>query len=135
MFSGRPLQITIAIPPTENLPYYSTFSEKCKDSDEKQEKTDKKYLSGSYSVPVSGSGVYRVSVDVKGGRDKISKTAEFEYDEKIYLKTVKSQYLEIGSETKVLITDGENYLLNELVLSLEDYKELYGVTEFYKFND
>ena len=59
----------------------------------------------------------------------------FEYDEKIYLKTVKSQYLEIGSETKVLITDGENYLLNELVLSLEDYKELYGVTEFYKFND
>ena len=51
----------------------------------------------------------------------------FEYDGEIYLKTVKSQYLKIGSKTKVLITDGENYLFNELVLSLSDYKELHGL--------
>lgn len=58
--------------------------------DEKQEKTDKKYLSGSYSVPVSDSGFYRVVVEVKVNGEKDSKTVTFDYDKNILMGDANS---------------------------------------------
>ena len=58
--------------------------------DGKQEKTDKKYLSGSYSVPVSESGIYRMSVEVKCNGEKVTKTSAFDYDHKILMGDANS---------------------------------------------
>ena len=71
--------------------------------DEKQEKTDKKYLSGSYSVPVSANGMYRVSVEVKSGKDKVSKTAEFEYDEKILMGDANSDGVIRANDARLVL--------------------------------
>jgi len=51
----------------------------------------------------------------------------YQYDGKMRIDTVKTGYLKIGNETKVLVEDGDGYLIDNLVLSLEDYKELYGL--------
>ena len=51
--------------------------------DKKQEKTENKYISGSYSVPVSDSGTYRVTLEVTCGSEKIGKMVNFEYDNEI----------------------------------------------------
>ena len=51
--------------------------------DEKQEKTVNKYISGSYSVPVSDSGTYRVSFKVNCNGEKSAQGVIFEYDNKI----------------------------------------------------
>lgn len=58
--------------------------------DGKQEKTDKKYLSGSYSVPVSESGMYRMAVEVKCNGEKVTKTSAFDYDNKILMGDANS---------------------------------------------
>ena len=71
--------------------------------DEKQEKTDKKYLSGSHSVPVSGNGMYRVSVEVKSGKDKVTKTAEFEYDEKILMGDANSDGVIRANDARLVL--------------------------------
>ena len=51
--------------------------------DEKQEKTENKYISGSYSVPVSDSGTYCVTIEVTCNGEKVTNKASFEYDNKI----------------------------------------------------
>lgn len=52
-------------------------------ADEKIENSgNKKYISGSYSVPVDGSDEYRVKVTVKVQGETETKTVEFSYDEK-----------------------------------------------------
>lgn len=53
----------------------------------------------------------------------------YEYAGEVRIDTIKTRYLEIGNETKVLVEDVDGYLIDELVLSLEDYKELYGLNE------
>lgn len=72
-------------------------------SDEKQEKTDKKYLSGSYSVPVSESGTYRVSVEAKSGSEKVTKTATFEYDDKILMGDANSDGVIRANDARLVL--------------------------------
>ncbi len=71
--------------------------------EEKQEKTDKKYLSGSYSVPVSDSGVYRVSVEAKSGNEKVSKTVTFEYDDKILMGDANSDGVIRANDARLIL--------------------------------
>lgn len=71
--------------------------------EEKQEKTDKKYLSGSYSVPVSDSGVYRVAIEVKSGNEKVSKTATFEYDDKILMGDANSDGVIRANDARMVL--------------------------------
>lgn len=72
-------------------------------SEEKQEKTDKKYLSGSYSVPVSDSGVYRVAVEAKSGGEKVTKTATFEYDDKILMGDANSDGVIRANDARLIL--------------------------------
>lgn len=51
--------------------------------DEKEEKTANKYISGSYSVPVSDSGTYRLTLEVKCNGEEMDKKVSYEYDNKI----------------------------------------------------
>ena len=57
----------------------------------------------------------------------------FEYNGEIILDTVKPCNLKVGDRTKVhVMDDGDGWVTNDLYLSLEDYKELYGSEEFWK---
>ncbi len=49
-----------------------------------------RYYSGSCSVPVAGSGQYRVTVTFYAPGDKISKVVLFDYDESIFLGDVNA---------------------------------------------
>lgn len=54
----------------------------------------------------------------------------FEYDGEIILDIVKSFNIKIGDRTKVHVDDdGDGFVWNELYLSLDDYKELYGLED------
>lgn len=54
----------------------------------------------------------------------------YEYNGKLYIDTIKTFEIKLGDKTKVLIEDGGGYMFDNLVLSMKDYKELYGVTDF-----
>lgn len=51
----------------------------------------------------------------------------YEYNGEIHIDVIGSEKLKVGKETKVLITDDEGYISDNLQLSLEDYKELYNL--------
>ena len=69
----------------------------------KQEKTNNKYLSGSYSVPVNDSGVYRVVVEVKVSDEQGSKTATFEYDDKILMGDANSDGVIRANDARLIL--------------------------------
>lgn len=71
--------------------------------EEKQETTDKKYLSGSCSVPVDGNGEYRVTVDFDSAGEKMRKTAVYEYDEKILLGDANSDGVIRANDTRLIL--------------------------------
>ena len=51
----------------------------------------------------------------------------YEYNGCLHLDVIASGDLQVGNETKALITDDEGYIFDYLQLSLEDYKELYNL--------
>lgn len=51
----------------------------------------------------------------------------YEFAGEVRIDTVKTGYLKIGNKTKVLVEYGNGYFIDNLVLSIEDYKELYGL--------
>ena len=54
----------------------------------------------------------------------------FEYDGEIILDTVESFNIKIGDRTKVHVDDdGDGWVWNDLYLSLDDYKKLYGLED------
>lgn len=69
----------------------------------KQEKTNKMYLSGSYSVPVNDSGVYRVVVEVKVSGEQASKTVTFEYDNKILMGDANSDGVIRANDARLIL--------------------------------
>lgn len=84
--------------------------------DEKQEKTDKKYLSGSYSVPVSDSGFYRVVVEVKVSGEKASKTVTFDYDKNILMGDANSDGAVRANDARLILRFSarlQNYSSNQ----------------------
>ncbi len=71
--------------------------------DGKQDKTDKKYISGSYSVPVSDSGTYRVAVEVKCNGEKVTKTTAFDYDNKILMGDANSDGVVRANDARLVL--------------------------------
>lgn len=71
--------------------------------DSKQEKTDKKYLSGSYSVSVDDSGFYRVVVEVKVNGEKASKTVTFDYDKNILMGDANSDGVVRANDARLIL--------------------------------
>lgn len=53
----------------------------------------------------------------------------FEYDGEIIMDTIYTSNIEIGDETKAIIEEDSGWVFYDLQLSLEEYKELYGLEE------
>ena len=53
----------------------------------------------------------------------------FEHDGEIKLKTTYVSNIKIGDETKVIIESEGDWIFCDLQLSLERYKEIYGLEE------
>lgn len=71
--------------------------------DEYQQKTDKKYLSGSYSVPVDGSGEYRVTVRFNVAGEKMKKIAVYEYNENILMGDANSDGVITSNDARQIL--------------------------------
>lgn len=71
--------------------------------DEYQQKTDKKYLSGSCSVPVDDSGEYRVTVNFNVAGEKMKKTAVYEYNENILMGDVNSDGVITSNDARQIL--------------------------------
>lgn len=72
----------------------------------------------------SESGMFAVKTKTS---DYIEYT--FEHDGEIKLETIHVPNIEIGDETKVIIENDGDWIFYDLQLSLEKYKELYGLEE------
>ena len=53
----------------------------------------------------------------------------YEYNGELHIDTIRSGDIKIGDKTKVIIEEGENYMFDNLCLSLEYYKELYNLND------
>ncbi|MBQ8210212.1 MAG: hypothetical protein IJZ35_06505 [Clostridia bacterium] len=72
--------------------------------DEKTEKSgDKKYISGSYTVPVDSSGEYRVRLTVKAQDETKTKTAEFSYDENLLMGDANSDGFIKANDARLIL--------------------------------
>jgi len=71
--------------------------------DEYQQKTDKKYLSGSCSVPVDGSGEYRVTVRFNVAGEKMKKIAIYEYNENILMGDANSDGVITSNDARLIL--------------------------------
>lgn len=83
---------------------------------EKKEKSDKKYLSGSYSVPVDGSGIYRVVVKVQVSDEGETKTVVYDYDENILMGDANSDGYVRANDARLILRFSaklQNYSSNQ----------------------
>lgn len=71
--------------------------------DEYQQKTDKKYLSGSCTIPVDGSGEYRVTVRFNVAGEKMKLSSVYEYNENILMGDANSDGIITSNDARMIL--------------------------------
>lgn len=71
--------------------------------DEYQQKADKKYLSGSCTIPVDGSGEYRVTVRFNVAGEKMKQSSVYEYNENILMGDANSDGIITSNDARMIL--------------------------------